>query len=136
VPGKPFRPTLVKDDSLADFKTLQGMWQECPPPAEDAAMTARYAAIGLAAGVQGFDGLSPAVLKGLLRAEQDGRQQVVAASRSLGGTHTANGWTLPRPRLGYYDDGDYLYRAWPAPSPYRSRKTPITCCRRTPPARR
>jgi hypothetical protein len=87
------------------------MWQECPPPAEDAGMTSRYAAIGLAAGVQCFDALEPAVRKGIVRAEKDGRQKVVSASRTLSGSHTANGWTLPRPRLGYYDDGDYLYRA-------------------------
>ncbi len=111
VPGNPFRPPLPKDDPLADFKTLQAMWQECPPPAEDSALTARYAAIGLSAGAPGFEGLSSSVLKGLLRAEQAGRQQVVTASRSLSGSRTANGWTIPRPRLGYFDDGDYLYRA-------------------------
>ncbi|MCY1292734.1 hypothetical protein D9M68_518330 [compost metagenome] len=87
------------------------MWQECPPSLEDAGLTARYAAIGLAAGMQGFDALEPAVRNGILRAEKDARQRVVAASRALAGSYTANGWTIPRPRIGYYDDGDYLYRA-------------------------
>lgn len=101
----------VAADPLADFKVLQLMWQQSPPPAKDAALIARFAAIGLAAGIQGFDSLPEPVRKGLQRAEKDARQQVVDASHALSGKHTANGWTLPRPRLGYYDDNDYLYRA-------------------------
>jgi hypothetical protein len=111
VPANLAKPLQPQEDPLADFKTLQAMWQQCPPPAEDAAITSRYVAIGLAAGVHGFETLSPAVRKGLERAERDAREQVIAASRSLGGVRTDNGWTMPKPRIGYYDDGDYLYRA-------------------------
>lgn len=111
VPGHEPTPPVVGQDPLADFKVLQWMWQQSPPPAKDAALTARYAAIGLAAGVQGFEQLPEPVRKGLQRAEKDARQQVVDASHALSGSHTVNGWTLPKPRLGYYDDGDYLYRA-------------------------
>lgn len=101
----------VGADPLADFKVLQAMWQQCPPPAKDAALVARFAAIGLAAGAHGFDSLPEPARKGLQRAEKDARQQVVDASHALSGKRTANGWTEPRPRLGYYDDNDYLYRA-------------------------
>lgn len=109
--GNLSKPLVPEEDPLADFKTLQAMWQECPPPAADAALIAPYAAIGLAAGAQGIDGLPPEVLRGMRRAERDARQQVIGASRSLGGAHTVNGWTVPQQRIGYYDDADYLYRA-------------------------
>lgn len=104
-------PAQADSDPLADFKTLQAMWQECPPPVEDTALIERYAVIGLAAGEQGFERLSPAVRKGLQRAEMDARKQVIAASHALGGQRTANGWTRPKPSIGVYDDGDHLYRA-------------------------
>lgn len=45
-----FAPVDVAKDPLADFRTLQIMLQECPPPTTDAALTARFAAIGLAQG--------------------------------------------------------------------------------------
>lgn len=111
VAGQEAALAQVDSDPLADFKVLQAMWQQCPPPAKDAALTARYAAIGLAAGVHGFEQLPEPVRKGLQRAEKDARRQVVDATHALDGSHTVNGWTLPKPRLGYYDDGDYLYRA-------------------------
>ena len=114
VPGMasaPFKPLPVKDDPLADFKALQQMWQEAPPPAADSAVTARFARLGLGNGVTGFGELTPEARKGLERAEAEGRRLVTESSRSLPGTRTRNGWTAPRPRIGYYDDGDRIYRA-------------------------
>jgi hypothetical protein len=111
IAGNLSQPLMPEQDPLADFKTLQAMWQECPPPAADAALIAPYAAIGLTAGAQGFDELTVEVLRGMQRAERDARQQVIDASRSIGGARTANGWTVPKLSIGYYDDADYLYRA-------------------------
>lgn len=105
------RPPLPAEDPLADFKVLQDMWQECAVSKEDAAVANRFTRLGLAPGQHGFEQLTPEVQKGLKRAEQDGRQAVIKASRALAGQHTANGWTLPKPSLGYYTDSDYLYRA-------------------------
>ncbi|WP_085694169.1 MULTISPECIES: DUF1254 domain-containing protein [unclassified Pseudomonas] len=105
------RPPLPTEDPLADFKILQDMWQECPPPMEDATLVNRFASLALAQGQHGFEHLSPEVQRGLKRAEQDGRQTVIQASRALAGMHTANGWTLPKRTLGYFHDNDYLYRA-------------------------
>ncbi|MCP8467095.1 DUF1214 domain-containing protein [Pseudomonas sp. ZM23] len=100
-----------EQDPLADLKTLQAMWLECPPPARDEALTATFAALALGTGAQGFEHLPADVQEALHRAEKDARQQVIAGTRALAGTHSANGWTIPRPRIGYYDDNDYLYRA-------------------------
>ena len=111
-PAEVFAPGDVVKDPLADFKTLQTMIQECPPPAADAELTKRFAAIGLAQGLtDGFASLSDAQRRGLARAEKEGRERVVAMTKRMPGTHTANGWTVMRATAGVYDDGDYLYRA-------------------------
>lgn len=106
-----FRPTPVAQDPLADFKAIQTLWQECPPPAADAAITRRFAALGLAVGAGPIDGLSDAVKRGMAKAEAETRTQIVQATRTVPGTRTANGWVLPKPSIGLYADGDHLYRA-------------------------
>lgn len=110
-PGRPFMPLAPKDDPLADFKALQRVWQESPPPASDAALTRRFARISLGTPeVDGFAGLRPEVRRGLERAEAQGRKQVVEMTRALPGKRTQAGWTAPLPSIGYYGE-DYAYRA-------------------------
>lgn len=104
-------PPSPERDPLADFKLLQSIWRECPPPAADAALAQSFAAIGLGVAANGFDNLPPAVVEALARAEKDARQEVIAGTRSLMGKSSANGWLIPRASTGYYDDNDYLYRA-------------------------
>lgn len=111
LPGKVFKPLAPAEDPLADFKALQQMWQECPPPDADRALTSRFAAIGLEAGVSNFDHLPEAARRGLQRAEAESRAAVIQMTRSFPGTKTANGWTMPRASIGTYEDKDYLYRA-------------------------
>lgn len=105
------KPLTNQDDPLADLKTLQAMWQQCPPPVEDTAITASYTHIGLGTDNNGFEHLSPEIIKALKRAEVDARKMVLDSTRSLGGPHTTMGWTVPKPSIGYYEDGDWLYRA-------------------------
>lgn len=105
------KPLAQQDDPLADFKTLQAMWQQCPPPDEDADITASYTRIGLGKGNKGFEQLSPEIVQALQRAEVDARKLILDTTRSLGGRQTATGWTVPKPSIGYYEDGDWLYRA-------------------------
>ena len=97
---------------LADFKLLQAMWLDSPPPASDAALTASFSVLGLGAGQSGdFDKLPEPVRKGMARAEAEGLKQVIAATKPVAGTVTANGWTLPMPPIGLDYGKDYLYRA-------------------------
>lgn len=106
-----FAPLDPAKDPLADFKALQLMLQECPPPVADADIMARFASIRLAQGVtDGFSSLSDAQRRGLARAEKEGRERVIALTRHMPGTRTSNGWTSFRAAAGIYDDGDYLYR--------------------------
>jgi hypothetical protein len=106
-----FAPFDTAKDPLADFKTLQLMLQECPPPAADAEIMQRFASIGLAQGVtDGFASLSEAQRRGLARAEKEGRERIIALTKRMPGTRTVNGWTSTRAAAGIYDDGDYLYR--------------------------
>jgi len=106
-----FQPLPVAADPLADFKAIQTLWQECPPPATDAALMRRFSPLGLAVGAGPIDALSAEVKRGMAKAEAEVRAQVVQATRSVPGTRTANGWVLPKPSIGLYADGDHLYRA-------------------------
>lgn len=111
VAAEPFRPAAPAQDPLADFRAMQRLWLESPPPAADQAITARYAVLGLGPNAAPIDSLPPAVQKGMARAEAETRALVVQTTRAVPGTRTANGWVLPKPSIGLYDDGDTLYRA-------------------------
>lgn len=106
-----YRPVLAKDDTLADFKAMQQMWKETPLEGVSPALRRRFARLGLLDNPTGFDGLAPGVRKALERAEAEGRRQVTQASLSLPDTLTRTGWVAPRPTIGYYNDGDRMYRA-------------------------
>ena len=107
-----FEPGDTTKDPLADFKTLQLMWQECPPPQADAEMIKRFAAIGLAQGeTDGFAKLSNATRRGLARAEHEARELVTATAQRIPGRTTAHSWASPLATIGIFDDGNYLFRA-------------------------
>ncbi len=107
VDGNPFKPLAPKDDPLAGFKAMQQMWREALPPA----VNDRYARLGLGAVESGFGHLSPEVVRGMERAEAQGRRLVTANAQNLPGNKSLNGWVAPKPSIGYYNDGDRLYRA-------------------------
>lgn len=106
-----FKPAAPAEDPLADFKAMQTLWQEVAPPQADRALYGRFAALGLATGAAGMDSLPAPVRKGMARAEVETRALIVQATRAVPGTRTANGWVLPKPSIGLYNDGDMLYRA-------------------------
>lgn len=107
----PLQP-VNSGDTLADFKTLQLMWQECPPPAADTEFCERYADIGLARGItDGFASLSAETRRGLERAEADMRKKMLSVTQNIPGARTVNGWAVPKRSIGLYDDRDHLYRA-------------------------
>lgn len=106
-----YAPLAPDADPLADFRAIQKLWQENPPPAADRGITARFAALGLAVGAPPLDTLPEPVRRGMARAEAETRARIVQATRAVPGTRTANGWVLPKPSIGLYADGDHLYRA-------------------------
>ncbi|WP_165957278.1 DUF1254 domain-containing protein [Pseudomonas sp. H9] len=106
-----FQPLDVQVDPLADFKTLQLMLRECPPPASEASLVGSFANIGLGATQPlDFSALDAETRRGLMRAEADGRTKVIAAAKALPGQQSSNGWVYPQKNAGIYGD-DYLYRA-------------------------
>lgn len=106
-----FQPASVQADPLADFKTLQLMLRECPPPELDAQLLASFAAVGLGATLPvDFSQLDEPTRRGLIRAEADGRARVTASTRSMPGNLSSNGWLYPQKNLGIYGD-DFAYRA-------------------------
>ncbi|MGH8351567.1 MAG: DUF1214 domain-containing protein, partial [Pseudomonas sp.] len=110
-PAHVFQPADVQADTLADFKALQLMLRECPPPLIDAGLLSTFTAIGLGANQPlDFTALNEDVRRGLLRAEIDGRARVVATTKSLPGNVSSNGWLYPLKYIGTYGQ-NYRYRA-------------------------
>jgi hypothetical protein len=110
-PAQVFQPTDVQADALADFKTLQLMLRECPPPQHDGSLLSTFTTIGLGASQPSdFSTLDEDILRGLLRAEIDGRARVTATTKNLPGNLSSNGWLYPLKHIGTYGD-DFRYRA-------------------------
>lgn len=105
-----FRPAPVKDDSLADFKAIARMWKETPPADADVGVRRRMERLGLFE-EGGLDKLPAEIRKAMERAEAQARQAVTQASLALPGARMRTGWVGPRPTIGYYNDGDRMYRA-------------------------
>lgn len=106
-----FQPSEIQTDPLADFKTLQLMLRECPPPRNDADVLSSFVSIGLGDSLPvDFSALDEDVRRGLERAEADGRAKVSAITKSLPGNLSSNGWLYPLKHIGTYGD-DYGYRA-------------------------
>ncbi|WP_322058141.1 DUF1214 domain-containing protein [Paraburkholderia sp. J63] len=105
-------PAQAGSDRLADFRTLQTIWQSCPPPAYDQPLTESFRPIDLYEGAApGFDNLSPEARDALAQAEADARSTLHAGTHHFPGNRSANGWVASKRAAGLYDDGDYVYRA-------------------------
>jgi hypothetical protein len=105
-----YRPIPAKDDPLADFKTIAQMLKENLPSDIPATQRRRFERLGLLQD-GGLNALAPEVRQALERAEAQGRKMVTQESLALPGIRTRNGWVGPRPSIGYYNDGDRMYRA-------------------------
>ena len=106
-----YKPATPAEDPLADFKSMQHIWQQSPPPQDEQAVWTRFAPLGLAVDAAPVNSLPAHVQKGMARAEAEMRALVVQTTRAAPGTRTANGWVLPKPSIGLFQDKDYLYRA-------------------------
>lgn len=105
-----YRPIPATDDPLADFKTIVQLLKENRPSDIPAAQHERFERLGLLQD-GGIRALPPEVRQALERAEAQGRKMVTQGSLSLPGIRTRNGWIGPRPSVGYFNDGDRMYRA-------------------------
>ena len=106
-----YRPVAPQQDPLADFRAMHRIWQESPPGDVPAALRRRFERLGIIGPANSLDTLAPEQRRVLERAEAEGRRRVTQASLALPGRRTATGWVAPLPRIGFYDDGDRLYRA-------------------------
>ncbi|MCB1943291.1 MAG: DUF1254 domain-containing protein [Candidatus Accumulibacter sp.] len=101
-------------DAVAYFKLLAELMVTNPPTAEDAAVVARMANIGLLPGhAFATDKLDPAVLKGLADAPTIAREKIagwMTAAVEAGDSRNENGWRVTT-RTGIYGT-DYLQRAF------------------------
>ena len=109
-PGAIYRPVPAKDDPLADFKLIAQMLKENRPSNIPPAERVRFEKLGLMQD-GGLEALPVPVRQAMERAEAQGRQMVTQASLALPGIRTRNGWVGPKPSIGYYNDGDRMYRA-------------------------
>ncbi|WP_353740948.1 DUF1214 domain-containing protein [Pseudomonas fluorescens] len=110
-PAQIFQPASIQTDPLADFKTLQLMLRECPPPHSDAGLLASFATIDLGTSkTPDFSALDEPARRGLMRAEVDGRAKVITTTKNMAGNLSSNGWLYPLKHIGTYGD-DYAYRA-------------------------
>lgn len=105
-----YRPIPAKDDPLADFKTIVQMLKENQPSDIPVIQRRRFERLGLLQD-GGISALAPELRQALERAEAQGRKMVTQESLALPGIRTRNGWVGPRPSIGYYNDGDRMYRA-------------------------
>jgi len=106
-----YQPIPVAQDRLADFKAMRALWQEGAPARAEQGVYRRFAALGLVQGGPSIESLPSHVQTGMARAEAETRALIVQTTRAVPGTRTANGWVLPKPSIGLYQDHDYLYRA-------------------------
>lgn len=106
-----YKPATPAEDPLADFKAMQHIWQQSPPPRSEQSVWGHFAPLGLAVGARPVDSLPMHVKKGMARAEAEVRALIVQTTRAVPGMRTANGWVLPKPSIGLFQDKDYLYRA-------------------------
>jgi hypothetical protein len=110
-PIKPFSET----DPLADFRTMNEVMRENPPPVSDEVMLRQFGQIGLGPfAIQNLDALDAATLRGLSRALADGWLLLGKLAKSGGHTKTVNKWAYGDRNWGRMADaGDFLGRASP-----------------------
>jgi len=97
----PTLPQVDPAEPLSAFAVINAALGENPPPAEDAALLARVAAIGVGPG-QVFDPktVEPAVAEALRRAIRDADRQYGTMTARQG--VTVDGWVRPAAELGLY----------------------------------
>lgn len=107
-----FHPRLDRNvDPLADFKWMNRVMSESPPPEREAQLLKMFAQIGVGPG-QNLDTMNDAVKRGLVRAAVTGRMIVTSGPYYQVGRSMHRGWGMPPSnwgRLGH--DGDYLVRS-------------------------
>ncbi len=110
-PDEPRRnPVAETKDPLADWRTINRMLTENPPPARDAALVKLFAGVNIGPG-QDVDALDDDSKRGLARALRDGRRLLQAVNKEGGSAKEVNGW-MYYPNLGRLGtNGDYLNRA-------------------------
>jgi hypothetical protein len=107
----PQPPPNRQADPLADWKNLNRLLAESPMPAHEAQLAKTYAQIGIGPGLA-VDKASPAVKRGLVRAQQSGRMIVTSGPAYNVGRVVVNGWGLTPPNWGRLAiDGHYLVRS-------------------------
>ncbi len=100
-------PLAEIEDPLADWRTINRMLKENPPPARDAALLKLFANVNIGPD-QDVDALDEDSKRGLVRAMKDGRRLLREANEEGPDAKEVNGWIYyPNlGRLGKY--GDYL----------------------------
>lgn len=115
--GKPPGPKYVvqaplprAQDPLADWKNINRVLTETPPPPSEAQLMKMFAQIGVGPG-QDVEKMSPAIKRGLIRASETGRMIVTSAPRFQAGRAFHQGWGLTPDNWGRPGvDGHYLVR--------------------------
>jgi hypothetical protein len=104
----PVRDQVNRMDATTYFKRLAGLMKDNPPAAEDAAIVARMAKIGIVPG-QDFDigRLDPAVAQALQSVPKPAIERIMAHLKAAGAV--VNGWDVTT-KTGLYGT-DYLQRA-------------------------
>lgn len=110
-PDEPrINPVAETKDPLADWRTINRMLTENPPPARDEALVKLFATVNIGPG-QDVDALDDDSKRGLVRAMLDGRRLLQAVNEEGPEANEVNGW-LYYPSFGRMGTkGDYLNRA-------------------------
>lgn len=96
---KPFERSA---DALADWKTINRMMDENPPPAKDAQLVKLFANVGIGPGqASNFDHLNEQTRRGLERAATEGRRLVQAMATQGVSSKLVNGWLFTPRTFGH-----------------------------------
>jgi hypothetical protein len=108
---EPQSPLISLFDSLSDFKWINRVLTESPPPAREAQLVKMFAQIGVGPG-QDVEKMSDAVKRGLARAATAGRMIVTSGPYYQVGRVMHDGWGLTPKNWGRLGvDGDYMVRS-------------------------
>lgn len=102
-------PLPSTKDPLAEWRTLNALLAENPPPARHLPLLTQFASINVGPGLDPGSG-SPSLQRGLVRAVAAGRAVIEGMVASQPGFRTVNGWKFPPPTIGRPGD-DFLLRA-------------------------
>jgi hypothetical protein len=100
-----------KNDSLADWKTINRAMIEVPPAAGDAVLLHTFSLIGIGPGLD-ITTQDEATKRGLARAAVDGKKIIAGAFSGGYAQKQVHGWNFPPPATGRpTPTGDWLLRA-------------------------